>query len=271
MTSLIGIGGTGCAIVDKLSQYPQYTVLQIDEGNHIQKHNSPEEYELHCPDYTELFTGLENNICIFLSACGNISGISLRVIEQLKHKNISVILILSDDSSLGKKSKLQQKVTVGVLQEYARSGLLQNLYLISNNSLEPLLNDIPLDKYYSALNELICYVFNSVMWCRNNKPLMETKDETDDISRIGTYGILDLDNNLTMFYPLQNTTKERYYYNLTNTEIKTNFKLLQKIKAMTVTNDLTTKTFAVYKTEHGQSICFVEARTHIVQPVNQEQ
>jgi hypothetical protein len=209
-------------------------------------------------------------VYIFLSACGNVSGITLRLLEQIKDKKPSVVLLISDESSLGKKYKLQQKVTLGVLQEYARSGLIENLYLLSNQFVEGLLDNVPIDQYYSAINEIICYVFNTVIWCKNNKPILETKEEEDSISTICTFGLLDLDNNLTVFYPLQNITKERYYYNLTEKDIKTNFKLLQKIKSTTNTTDLTAKTFAVYKTQHQQSLCILEARTHIIQPLSEE-
>jgi hypothetical protein len=270
MTSLVGIGGTGCKLATQLSSYSQYDVLEIDKDKNIKSCSSPEEYEKKCPDFKKNFKRLSDDVYLFLSACGDISGITLRVLEQLKEKKVSVVLVISPEDVLGKRSKLQQNLVVGVLQEYARSGLLECLYLIENSKVETLLSDIPLDKYYDSLNEAICYVFHNLLWCKNNKPVFETKEEESEIAKISTFGILDQEEKLVLFYEMENVTKQRFFYNFSEKEIKTNGKLLQDIKRYVRSDDQTNRTFAIFSVSDGHYSCLVEARTHFVQKNEKE-
>jgi len=264
MINLVGIGNTGCNIVQFLSQYPQYNIVKIDEDINIKKQSSPEEYEKNCPSFKKLFSKNKGDYYIFLSASGNISGILLRLLEQIKTNNLNVICIVSDTKLLSVTGKMQQNLVTGIMKEYARSGLLESVRFLDNQLLEEMIGDCPIDKYYDTLNEFICYMFHSFMFLQNTKPLMETKEEGKNISRICTFGLLDKQNNKKMFYKLNNVTQERYYYSFSKLDLSKNNKILQNIKSNLAEESDITKTFAVYETEETDKYVLIEQKTHIL-------
>lgn len=264
MINLVGIGGTGCALVGQLSQYPQYKTLEIDEDRNIEKRKGPEEYEKNCPSFKKLFKGMKGETWVMLSAAGNISGILLRVLEQLNGEK-NVLCVTTDSSLLSSVGKLQQKLVVGVLQQYARSGLLERLLLVDNSRVEELMGEVPLDEYWAKINEIITYSFHSVMCFRHTKPVMETKEEKNEITRIGTLGLYGEDKKKKLFYDLAHITTERYHYSFSKQDIKGNGKILPTIKRDLSGEDNITKTFAIYESERTDPYAYLEASTHIVE------
>lgn len=264
MIKLVGIGNTGCNLVEQLSQYPQYKVVKIDEGINVKKQKSPEDYERNCPSFQKEFGKKKEDTYVFVSASGSISGLLLAVLEQLKENPLNVVCITSDSSLLSSLGKLQQNLVVNVLKEYARSGLLQKLVLIDNQKVESLIGDVGLDEYYDKINEVITYSFHTIMCFRNTKPLIETKEEETEISRISTIGLFDKEKNKNLFYDLKLATQERYYYTLSAEDVKKS-KILQDIKKDLAVEEGVAKTFAVYKSQTTDNFAYLEAKTHIVE------
>lgn len=264
MINLVGIGGTGCALAQQLSQFPQYKIVKIDEGINVPKQKSPEDYEANCPTFKKLFRGLKGECWVMLSASGNISGITLRVLEQLKENKINVLCVTTSDGSLSNTAKLQQNLVKGVLQEYTRSGLLQQLLLIDNAKVEQLMGDVPLDEYWNKINEIITYSFHSIMCFRHLKPVLETKEEKSEITRITTIGLYGEDKKKNLFYDLQHITNERYYYAFSKKDIKGNGKILATIKADLLFEDAISRTFAIFETEKTDPYAYMEVCTHII-------
>lgn len=266
MITIVGIGNTGCNVAKRLSQYPQYNIIEIDEGINVKKQKKPEDYENNCPNFKKIFQDINQDVYVVLSAAGNISGLSLKVLEKLKDFNLNVICFTSDETLLSNTNKLQQKLVINVFQEYARSGLMEKLYLVNNNNLETLLEDVPLDQYYDKLNEIFCYTFHSIMCNKNTKPIFETKEEISEIDRISTFALYNFEEGKKMFFDFKYVTKERYHFSYSKEDIKKDGKLLQNIKKQILQgeND-TTKTFAIYEASQTDKYAFVEATTHIVQ------
>ena len=82
--NVIGLGKTGCSIVDKFSKYPQYKIHKVS----IQEQDHPEKYEQntnHTP-----FTLDGDDIDFFVSGDEIICAASLRVLENYKHCNIRI-------------------------------------------------------------------------------------------------------------------------------------------------------------------------------------
>lgn len=262
---LVGIGNTGCNLVSVLSKYPEYKVTKIDQGLNVKIQNNPEDYEKHYPGLPEL-QQIKEEVFVFLAACGNISGLSLRVLEQLKAAKISIFLLINDETLLSNTAKIQQKIVTNILQEYTRSGLVNSLYLIDNQSIENLLENIPINEYYEKLNESIAYFFHNLMYFKNTKPLLETKEDPS-IANIRTIGFVR-NSELSLFYSLKEIKNIRYYYSVPKSELKSNGKLLQNIKLdlkKSTENDMISRSFALYEADDKNNFIIVEAKTHIVQ------
>ena len=265
MISLVGIGNTGCQIINMLSGYDQYGIFEIDEGINIKKQKNAEEYEKKCPSFKKSFSSFSQKVYVFLNCSGNISGISLRVLQQLKNKDLNVICISTDPSLLSTAGKMHQNVVQGVLQEYARSGLLQKLYLIDNQYIESLIGEVSLSEYYQKINEIIAYTFHTMMFFENAKPILSSKEEKSDISRISTFGILDSEKNKKLFYDIKEVRFEKYYYSKSKDELDKNKKILQEIKEDLVEEENISKSFSIFESETQDQNTYIELSTHIVQ------
>jgi len=261
---IIGIGNTGCSLAKELSKYPQYQITEIDQGINVELQRTPEKYEENCPSFKKLFSSIKQDVWIILSASGMISGLSLRVLEQLKGKSLNVLCVLSDPSLLSSMGRLQQNLVRGVMQEYARSGLLEQLILVDNVKVEELLGEVAIDEYWTKLNEIITYAFHSLMCFRHTKPILEVKEEKPDIARISTIGLYDEQKNKKLFYDLKYIKCERYHYSFSKEDIKKNGKILPSIKRDLLSEDEIARTFAIYESEISDKYAYVESSTHII-------
>ena len=77
-----------------------------------------------------------------------------------------------------------------VLQEYARSGLLNSFTAISNIMIEKSIGSIPIKTYYDKLNDSIFSTVHYVNYFNHAEPEIGMTAKPLDINRIRTYGLL---------------------------------------------------------------------------------
>lgn len=271
MINLIGLGNTGTKIVEKLSQYKQYKILTIDSDNGMKEQNTPEDYEKKCPSFKAKFKNLNGEVFLFLSASGNISGSALRILEQLKGNKTNVVCIHSDPITLSPVGNLQQNLVSNVMQEYSRSGLINKVYLVDNSKIEELLEEVPLDQYWDKINEVISYVFHTMMCFKHTKPMMESGESKEGIAKIATFGVLDSQNNKKLFYELKHITSQCYYYSYSKEREGKNKNFLKQVKARLVEEEgISAKSFKIYENYSQDSTTYIESSTHIVQYTKEE-
>jgi len=235
--TIIGLGHAGCSIVDKLSSYPQYKTYKIDTNLEkaprcypFPKYNHPEEYEKKCPSLKGFFKSVKGNV-LFITSCGFISAASLKILEQIKDKcNISVLYIQPNRTLLSELKLLNDNTIFHILQEYARSGLFQRVYLVSNVELSKIIGDVPLREYYDKLNELIATTIHMINVFDNSDSEISTFTQLFDSARISTFSIVDYEKNEEkMFFDLDIPRDKRYYYAVPETILQTDKTLLKKI------------------------------------------
>jgi len=271
MINLIGLGNTGSKIVNNLSQYSQYNTLTIDSGKDIKEQKTAEDYEKKCPSFKKLFKSIKGETYLFLSASGNISGASLRILEQLKGVETNVVCIHSDPVTLSSVGALQQNVVSNVLQEYARSGLIKKIYLIDNSKIEDLLENVSLDKYWEKINETICYVFHTMMCFKHTKPMMESGISDEGIANIATFGMLDSNKEKKLFYNLKHPTTQCFFYSYSKEKDQNNKNYLKNIKIRMMEEDgVSSKLFKIYETSGPDLTTYIECSTHILQYTKEE-
>ena len=144
METIIGLGNAGCSIAEKFLQYPQYSIYLLDSEKRttpgarfhlIKEQSSHEEYERACPNLEYYFSDINSSCLLIVGGSGTISGTSLRILEQLSHLNVSVLYVRPDTELLSQTKRLQNNVVFGILQEYARSGVLEKFYVVQNSKL----------------------------------------------------------------------------------------------------------------------------------------
>jgi hypothetical protein len=277
--NVIGLGQAGCNIADMLSQHPQYKVYKVDiglEGKRcydVKPQKGPEEYEENVPSMKTFFRGIKGETLFIVGGSGSISAMCLRIMEQIRDKcELSVLYVRPDTSLLSKNKTLHEKATYSILQEFARSGLLKMLYLVSNISLENILGEVPIIGYNSKINELLVSTIHMINVFNNSEPVMGKIEDPQEASRIATFGISDIEGNEEKsFFSLDRTKEKCYIYSINEERLKTEGDLRKKIvstvKAQAETEDLKVS-FGVFPTNYQQDYCYILNYTSIIQSDN---
>jgi hypothetical protein len=216
------------------------------------------------------FRGITGETLFIIGGSGHISAMCLRIMEQIKDKcELSVLYIRPDTSLLSKNKTLHEKAAYGILQEFARSGLLKMLYLVSNINLENILGEVPIIGYNSKINELLVSTIHMINVFKNSEPVMGKIEDPQEASRIATFGISDIEGNEEKSFFTLDRTKERcYIYSINEERLKTEGGLRKKIvstvKAQAETEDMKVS-FGVFPTNYEQDYCYILNYTSIIQ------
>ena len=82
---------------------------------------------------------------VVLSGAGKISGLTLRLLNQLKDNDICILYIKPNKEDMSQQAMLRHRATMGVLQQYARSDVFKRMYVIDNEVVDTLM--IARDKF----------------------------------------------------------------------------------------------------------------------------
>ena len=278
MINVIGLGNAGCEIAERFSQYPQYEVYKIDISLKKQKNcfSMPsrkivEEYESKFP--ARILTALrkiQGDILFIVGGGGEVSSASLRILEAVSKNKIEVLYVKPDESIVTDDESILDKISSGILQQYARSGLFERLYLVSNSEIQRTVGNIPISKYYDTLNEIISSTIHMVNVYRNSKPTISSFPKDSDVCRICTIGIGEIEKMTDqMYFSLDNANEKRYYFAINKKELEESTTLLSKIKTRARQKDSNIKGgFGIYPTEYKKSYIYIVEQTKIIQGEN---
>lgn len=245
MKTIIPIGGAGIRIANKLQEINKaYSVYRID----YDKLSQPD-FHFEIPPKTEeeklesLFPAqeLKNSFPLsnpvprgfIVAGGGKISSIALRVLETLSGKSSCLLYYVPDSEFLSSKMKILEKVTFNVLQEYARSAIIDRIYLLYGRQIEQHLQNVSYAQYYPKINETIAHTFNMINLLSYQEPVFETHDPEGLIqpARISTIGTVDLDNGAEcLFYPLEMPREKIYYFLVGKEQLQRDTELMTKIR-----------------------------------------
>jgi hypothetical protein len=273
--TIIGLGNAGCNIAEKFENIGDDTkVILIDadiEGENcisLKRCDSPEAYEQTVPDITDYLELIDERVFLIVGGSGKISGASLKILKQLRGKELNVIYIRPDVTLLQSNSKLQDNLVFNVFQEYARSGIFKKCYLINNNLVEKILGDVPVIGYYEKLNDLIFNALGFVLTHETKNGLVNNLSILKETERICTVGFFDINSrNEELFYELENIDDKHFYFVINEEKLKTDGSLLKKIKQIILEKsvDNIKCSYTIHSTKYEQDYCFVAAYTKRVQ------
>ena len=160
------------------------------------------------------------------------------------------------------------KVVFSVLQEYARSGLLKSLTVISNELLENHLGNVPIKKYYDTLNESIFSTIHYLNFFEHNEPEIGMVSKPLDICRIRTIGMLNMKNlKEKWLFPLDMDRDICYYMCISRDKLENDGGLHKRLVDMLKQkprNAFRKISYAIYETEY-EDFGFCIALTNVVQ------
>jgi len=275
MTAVIGLGSAGCKIADLLSQYSEYSCYKFDVGLKKGKYTFPlkeseklEDYEQKMPSPRSFLKTVKGDVLFIMSGGGKVSSCALRILEAVKKNKITVLYIRPELSLLSNTQATLERMTYGILQEYARSGLFSDLILISNSEVDKILGGLTIKDYESGINHTVASTLHMINVYRNIRPLVSTFDKKPEGVRISTIGVCDPQTGEEkMFFSLDKVTDIEYYYAFDKRDIETNKNLLSEVK-----NNINEKkevakrvTYGVYETEYKQNYLYCVHGTSIIQ------
>tara|TARA_R110002072_G_scaffold275559_1_gene436662 strand:+ start:5909 stop:6745 length:837 start_codon:yes stop_codon:yes gene_type:complete len=238
--NIIGLGKAGCNIADTFAKYPQYKIYKIDVGLegkscfNVKEQKGPEEYETNTPSFKTFFRGLKGESLFVVGGAGDISGMCLRILEQIRDKSKVVVLYIKPDIFMLNQAKTKhEKVTYNVLQHYARSAAVNAVLLISNPQLESILGEVPIIGYHNRLNELLVSTVHMINVFKNSEPVMGglTSISEESTRRIYTVGIFDIEKGEEkLFFPLDKVRNRGYIYSISKGKLQTENDLRKVIR-----------------------------------------
>ena len=273
MDTIIGLGKAGCAIADKFAQYPQYRIFKIDSEDIdknekrtylLKRYDHPEKYENNIPSLKTFFKNTTDDILFIVSGAGYISAASLRILQQLSHKNLNVLYIKPDLEFLGETNTFQERLVRKVLQEYARSQAIHRLYLIDNKIITAILGDVPIVGYYDKLNDLIVSVVHMLNVYNHQEPVHATAFEPKETATVSTVGVVDIEKGEEkLFFSLDSISEKCYYYAINSKALETDGKLLRRLTEninKNIDKDIRAA-FQVHSTSYEQNYGYVVVNT----------
>jgi len=271
---IIGLGKAGCNIAELFKQHEQYHVELLDEGKGLKKCDTVEEYDnlKYNPRKKALKSASEG--ILFVCGSGKVAGATLRILEALKHVKMTVMYLCPDLEYSSKKEQLRHKVHFNVLQEYARSGMFEELILIDNKSLINLVGHGTIYEYFKKVNYYIYSAIHTINYCKNVKPEFSSTHIPKKISRISTlgYGLLEK-NEEKMLFPLDNITETSYIISINEEELANDISILPNVKAMAKESKKLERetSFAIWSTEESESYYYTKHYTHFIQEIEKEE
>ena len=170
METIIALGTVSCNVARKFEKYEEYTTYKIDheeskEKNYlkVEKFDNPEEYEKNGPNVKNFLKKVSGDVLFIVCGASRTASASLVGLQQIhKRCKISVLYISPETDLLSEGKTLQERAVFNVLQEYTRSALLERMYLISNLSIDPMIEDASIMGYYDSINDLIVNSFHMI-------------------------------------------------------------------------------------------------------------
>lgn len=275
MPSVISLGELANQIVGGFEAYPQYDIYRIGVGlsdsaktKKIKPQSTAEEYEKNPPAVKKFLRNVDEDVIFVCTGAEPESGASLRILESIKDKNITIIYLKKDLDLVSKTEVLQDRVCFGVLQHYTRSGLFDNMVLVDMASIDRILGDVPIFDYARKQAELISSTYHMIQVFQHSQPVMSNILPSEKVNRISTLGITEIGEKTDKwFFSLDKSFEKYYLYAVNENVLNEDKRLLNKIKDQikSRSEENTKVMFGIYPTNYDENYVFCLANTKIVQ------
>ena len=280
MDKVIGLGKIGCGIAEELTEHPEYRIYKI--GSHLNgrgdlKVEEPDDIQ-ECEDLIDtsemsvyLRSIKSSDEVLFVVAGGEpISGMSLSILEQVKDSKISILYVVPDRDTLSQVQKRDNKIVFNVLQQYARSGMFERMYLLDRSIAEEMMGDVSIKEYEKSINNFISYLIAMINYFNHVDPIVSNKTAPDSLCRISTFGVSSIGENAEVqyLYPLENIQDIHYYFGIPSRELDEDSGLMREIKNQTkniASSNESSTSYSVYQTTFEDRLVLALAHSKEIQ------
>lgn len=263
MDKVIGLGKLGCAIAEELSKHPEYRIYKIEPGFtergslELGAYTTHEECES-VVDQDEVSIYLrsikdKHEVLLIVEGGDPASGAALRILETVRDSKINVLYICPERSMISESRKSSDEMCFHVLQEYARSGVFERIFLVDSITLDTLVGDVSIQKYEQSVSHFVSYVVAMINYFHHTEPVLSTKIEPNQIARIATFGISSLtegEEETSLMFPLEEIGDIHFFYGVPEQDLEEDPTLIKRIKAHVkgYRHQKVSSSFSVYST-----------------------
>lgn len=280
MYKVIGLGKLGCAIAEELTTYPEYRVYKIDTqideraSLSLERQLSMDLYEKNI-DLNEIdiyLRSIKDNdeVLLVLEGGDPLCGAALKILERIKRTEISVMYVCPEREMLSDIQKRDDKISFSVLQEYARSGTFEHIYLVHAPVVEVLMGETSIREYEKQFSYFVSYIFAMINYFSHSSPVASNKITPPAGCRIISLGATLLENEnppLNLLFPLQAINDIHFFYGIPEGEITEDTALLNRIKSHVrfYKSENVSTSYSIYSLQTDKKISLCAAYSHDIQ------
>ncbi len=264
---MVGLGEAGKNIVKLFKPHTKnYKIVILDENEGIEKRNSVEEYDEHPLKLNQKGLKSHSEAMLFVCGSGKIAGSVLRVLEALKGFKSTVVYIVPDLEFASEREQKRHRVHFGVLQEYTRSGMIEEMIVLDNKTMLSIAGSGTVLKYFEKVNYFIYSTFQNLLYCKHIKADFGKLHQKKDISRISTIGMAKLGEEEKLLFSLDNITETCYNINIDEEDLDNNEDIIPMCQEIVRKNKDKNRdtSYAIWKSSDGNYF-YSNHYTHFIQ------
>ena len=268
---IIGIGKAGSNIAKKFKKYPHYNIhtVGLTQQYKLPPCSTMEEMEKNTPYFADLVKDVSGDIIVFCAGGGVQSGCLMRLLSSLTDVNINMVYIRPEINFVSPVAKQRERLVFNVLQEYARSGLLERIYLVHNTKISNILGNLSVGEYFNKINEFIAETVHMINYFKNSNAIMSNITRPKDVNRISTIGVYNLEEETEdYFFNMQNIREKNVYYSFSQENLNGNNNLLNEIRDQIENagqDGAIDVSYNISPNEYGKNFAYLVAHTNFIQ------
>jgi hypothetical protein len=271
--NVVGIGEGAKNLIESFEQYREYKTYHLGEDV-LGDFSSMADYESNfsVTAVKKVLKDIDENseVLYIVEGGGDITGVSLRILDILKKASVTILYIVPDRSALNEQERENEDLTFRAFQDIVRSGALKQIILIDLERVETFLGDIPLENYDKVLAHNIVNTFAMLNYFDHIDPVKTTKKKLPVAVRISTLGLLNSEEEEFMFYDLKHTKDKEYCYGVTDKEMKKSSLLREVRNKIKSASKETRCYYSIYLIDSEENQKYIRAHTDICQVRNEK-
>ena len=272
MICFIGIGKAGTQLANLAHEdNPNSELVTFDEKDAsyiIPRFSTPEEYESKVKLPRTLTKAKE--VVVFLSGSGDTTFITLRVLQKVSKKKISVIYVRPFLKNLSETAKKKEKVIFGVLTHFALSAKFK-LYLYDSQKITDYVGSAPVLTLYSKVNKYIVWSYTAYRALLSSEKIISYYEDPPEYAWILTIDLKQPESSEPVeSFDFKNPRGCNLLCVVPEKTLQEDETLLPSIETEkhSYETDITRSTYSIIKTENQEMYTIIEKFTNYPQYTN---
>ena len=277
MKSVIGLTKTGVELAAFFEKYPQYNVYKISKHvkrgakrcHALKERQTPEEYDATAPRLKTFFKDIDDEVLFLLSGDSIESAASLQILYQLRDKKVDILYFIPDEFFMNNVERLNERAVYHVLQEYARSGVVNSICLIDGKKLEEMLEDkLTIENHNDIIGEYVVSSYHMMNVFTHTEAALVNASPISEISRVNTFGVTALGSSESLLFSLDNVREKEYYFAIQRDKMNSRETLANIKQHIKDNNTNENVNYYVHPTSYDEDYVYTKAYSSVIQERN---